>query len=299
MKKHNAPAIAVHNAPTTAAEDRRLTQHVWDSSGYNGYVGQVVIPRIMGSSRMQEAQLWDFVAMSMYQYNSNKINDLIRSDKRLSAFDRQMMAFGAIAENNPDLLLYVIAKNYLQCTSSTSYCKDTASVLFNTFYGHALHWAGLQKPSERRDAVIALMLRYVDPNVVSKILREPLLHTAISKADFSLIEMLLKHPKINLQLTDYRGHSVDAHITTQVDVLNAQCDRFREMVECSRAVMTTHRPGFLEGLHRCRVAEYTQKIADSQSAIARFIELSPRLSFSADESAKSTASEPASARNAP
>ena len=55
-----------HKAPTTAAEDRRLTQHVWDSSGYDGYVGKVAIPRVLDSRRRQEALLWDFIAMTNY-----------------------------------------------------------------------------------------------------------------------------------------------------------------------------------------------------------------------------------------
>ena len=65
------------------------------------------------------------------------------------------------------------------------------SILFDSLMAMLCIGQVLQKPSKGRDAVIALLLRYVDPNVVSKMLREPLLHTAISKADFSLMEMLL------------------------------------------------------------------------------------------------------------
>ena len=110
-----------------------------------------------------------------------------------------MMAFGAITENNPDLLLYVMA-NFVQCTPSTSYSRDTMSILLIPLMA-ILCIGQVYKAILKIGCSYCTFMRYVDPNVVSKMLREPLTHTAISKADFSLMEMLLKHPAINLQLT--------------------------------------------------------------------------------------------------
>ena len=98
------------------------------------------------------------------------------------------------------------------------------------------------------------ILRNVDPNITDTILRESLLHTAISKTDFSLIEMLLKHPAIDLQLTDYFGRSVETHITMQIDTLNIECKAYSQEVEHVRAIMASYPPGFLHDINRQRVA---------------------------------------------